>query len=194
VTVKRDASPPATPAFSGIAAQSYAVAQLPGAAAVSCSASDPTSGVTGCAVDGYSAALGAHTLTATATNGAGLTSTATLAYTVLPVPITPARAISALSASKKRLRVATIVRFGLKGTVKAAAAKTKLTITVTLRGRRVAQQFRTVGKGTARLAIRLHRTGRGRLRARPGDLTITVKGSAAGLRTTTLTAKVKTKR
>jgi hypothetical protein len=150
--------------------------------------------VTGCAVSGYSTAPGAHTLTATATNGAGLTSTATLTYTVVTAPASRAAAISALTASKKRVKVATIVRFGVKGTVRAAGAKTKLTITVTLRGRRVASRTGTVGRGTKRLAIRLQRTGRARLRARPGDLTVEVTGSAPGLKTTSLTAKVKTKR
>ena len=68
------------------------------------------------------------------------------------------------------MKVSAITRFGLKATVKAAAAKTKLKITVTLRGRTVASQTRTVGKGTARLTVRLHRTGRGALAA-PGPAT-----------------------
>jgi hypothetical protein len=196
VTIKHDASPPSAPAFTGIAAQSYTPAQLPPAAGVGCTSSDPTSGVTACAVGGHSAALGPHTLTATATNGAGLTSTATLVYTVVApiVGSSTVDAISSLTAAKKATKVSIITRFGVKATLKAAAAKTKLVITVTLRGKKVASLTKTVGKGTARLKIRLQRTGRSHLRAKPGQLTIKVVGSAAGFKTRTLTAKVKTKR
>jgi hypothetical protein len=49
-----------------------------------CSASDDLSGLDGsCGVSGYSAAVGPHTVTATATDIAGNTSTASAAYTVL---------------------------------------------------------------------------------------------------------------
>ena len=156
-------------------------------------ASDPTSGVTGCTVSGHGAALGPHTLTATATNGAGLTSTATLAYTVVAPTLTPA--ISALSAAKVRMKVSTITRFGLKATVKAAAAKTKLIDHGDAAGPpgRLPDEDRRQGHCEADRSA-CTRTGRARLRARPGDLTLKVVGSAAGHRTTTLTAKVKTKR
>jgi hypothetical protein len=53
-------------------------------AAPTCSATDSLSGPDGCAVTGYSTALGTHTLTATATDKAGRTGTASLSYTVLP--------------------------------------------------------------------------------------------------------------
>ncbi len=197
VTINHDSSPPAAPAFTGIAARSFTPAQLPAAAAVGCTSSEPTSGVAACTVSGFSAALGPHTLTATATNGAGLTATATLAYSVAAATGGSgglAAAISALIATKKSVKVSTITQFGVKATVKAAKTKTKLVTTVTLRGKRVASQTRNVSKGSIRLKIRLGRTGRSRLRARPGQLTIKVVGSASGFKTATLTAKVKTKR
>lgn len=51
-------------------------------AAPGCTATDDVSGPAGCVVTGYSAAVGNHTLTATATDNAGRTSTATQTYTV----------------------------------------------------------------------------------------------------------------
>lgn len=203
VTIKRDVSPPSTPVFSGISAQSYSAAQLPAADAIGCSAGDPTSGLSGCAVSGHSATAGAHTLTATATNGAGLTSTSTLTYTVLaatppppPVPGPGGRiaAIAGLKVSKAKLKVSKVARTGVSATLTAAVAKTKLKITVKLRGKRVGTLTTAVGEGTARLKIRLSRTGRRRLRSRPGTLAIKVTGSAAGVTTTTLSANLKTKR
>ena len=197
VAIKRDASPPSPPAFSGIAAQSYSAAQLPAANAIGCTASDPTSGVSGCAVSGHSSALGTNTLTATATNGAGLTSTATLAYTVIaPAPPAVARlaAISGLTVSRSRVKVASIVRSGVAATLTAARANTKLKVTLRLRGKIVGTLSKTVRKGRASLRVTLTRTGRARLRANPGTLAITVTGSAAGVTTTTLKASLKTRR
>ncbi len=87
VTIKRDTTPPALPSFSGIAAgAAYPEQAVPAAGAVTCAASDATSGIApgGCVVSGYSAVPGAHTLTATVSDVAGLTRTATLDYTVTP--------------------------------------------------------------------------------------------------------------
>ncbi len=53
------------------------------AAAPSCTASDDVSGPAGCVVTGYSNLVGTHTLTATATDNAGRTSTAQQTYTVM---------------------------------------------------------------------------------------------------------------
>jgi len=49
-----------------------------------CAASDSMSGVASCSVEGYSTEVGTHVLTATATDVAGNTSTASLTYAVLP--------------------------------------------------------------------------------------------------------------
>jgi hypothetical protein len=81
VTVKRDASAPLI-AFSG--STSYTVDQT---VAISCSATDPTSGIAtqSCpAASGaaYTFALGSNTLNASATNGAGLTASASLSFSV----------------------------------------------------------------------------------------------------------------
>ena len=72
--------------------------------------------------------------------------------------------------------------------------KTKLKASLTLRGRNVGSLTRTVGNGKVILKIRLNRTGRARLRLRPGQLKVKVTGSGAGLQTTTLSATLKTKR
>lgn len=52
--------------------------------APTCTASDAVSGPANCTVTGYSTAVGTHTLTATATDNAGRTATATQSYTVKP--------------------------------------------------------------------------------------------------------------
>src|SRR5919112_2165915 len=75
-----------TATFQGILAQTYPVANLPAQSTISCSAADtlPGSGPANCVVDftGYRNAFGSHTLTATATDKAGNTGTATLTYIV----------------------------------------------------------------------------------------------------------------
>lgn len=70
-----------TAVFSGALGSSYFGSVPP---APTCTAVDGVSGPAGCAVTGYSTAVGTHTLTATATDVAGRTGTATQTYTVLP--------------------------------------------------------------------------------------------------------------
>ena len=84
VTVKRDATAPNVGLGGGLAVGgSYYFGNVP--AAPTCTATDATSGLAGpCAVSGYSAAVGTHTVSATATDLAGNTSTTSATYTVKP--------------------------------------------------------------------------------------------------------------
>jgi hypothetical protein len=70
-----------TAAFDSTLDGSYYYGQVPNKP--TCTASDAISGAAGCTVTGYSDAVGTHTLTATATDNAGRTSTATQTYNVL---------------------------------------------------------------------------------------------------------------
>lgn len=80
-TVATDTVPPAITWGSGIAdGDSFVFGQVP--AEPTCTALDDTSGPVTCVVTGYSEAVGSHTLTATATDGAGNTATETRAYSV----------------------------------------------------------------------------------------------------------------
>ena len=79
---KIDLSNPSTPTFNGgpAAGSSHYFGDAP--AAPTCSSSDAVSGLKDCVVTGYSTAVGNHTLTATATDNAGRTATATRTYEV----------------------------------------------------------------------------------------------------------------
>jgi subtilisin family serine protease len=127
VTLKRDASLPAAPLIGGISPKSYLPAALPAASAIGCVSADPTSGVAACSIAGYSTAAGTHTLTATATNGAGLAATSTLSYTVAR-PVAIARLALAQGLTLRKL-----VKTGLPLTVNVATAPTKLVATLTAR-------------------------------------------------------------
>ncbi len=78
--LKIDLAAPSAPSFSGIEAKTYTVA--PAESSISCTATDAVSGFAGCTFSGYSSATGTHTLTATARDNAGHTSTSTLTYTI----------------------------------------------------------------------------------------------------------------
>lgn len=83
VTIKRDATAPTNIAFnSDVAAAGgrYFPNNVP--TGTGCTADDATSGLASCVVTGRSTAVGTHTLTATATDNAGNTSTATRTYSV----------------------------------------------------------------------------------------------------------------
>jgi len=142
VTIKRDGTPPSAPIFTGISAKTFSPASVPAASAVKCAAVDPTSGVDSCTVAGYSSAFGSHTLTATATNDAGVTSSSTLIYKVGCV--VPKLKGKTLAAAKKALKKAGCKLGTIKpkhpsskfrvsssspkaGTAKSANAKVKLT-------------------------------------------------------------------
>jgi CSLREA domain-containing protein len=81
--IKVDVTAPTAPTFTGITGGLiYPVNSVPAQNTIMCTATDATSGLQGCAFTGYSNAVGSHTLTATATDKAGNTSTSTLTYTV----------------------------------------------------------------------------------------------------------------
>ena len=175
VTVKRDSSPPAAPLIGGIAPKSYLPSALPSAGAITCVSADPTSGVAGCAVTGYSPAAGPHVLTATATNGAGLAATSTLAYTVAR-----ARRDLAARARARASRWARLAKTGFPLTVSVATGSTKLVARLTARlpaaqgkpARTIAlgTLTRRVPAGTAHLRIRLTPEAARRLQGhREGD-------------------------
>ncbi|HET9522283.1 MAG TPA: PxKF domain-containing protein, partial [Candidatus Limnocylindrales bacterium] len=78
---KIDLSDPTDVEFSSLLSGSYIFGSVP--AEPTCTASDAISGLAGCVVTGYSTLVGTHTLTATATDNAGRTATASTSYTVL---------------------------------------------------------------------------------------------------------------
>jgi hypothetical protein len=86
--VKRDATAPTGVTFVGGPADGgvYFPNSVP--APGSCTATDATSGLAGCAVTGYSTVLGSHQLTATATDNAGNTGTGTASYLVRKLDLT----------------------------------------------------------------------------------------------------------
>jgi CSLREA domain-containing protein len=83
-----DNTPPTKPAIHGITdGGTYAAGGVP--TNVTCTATDATSGLTGCVVPAPDTSTGPHTLTATATDNAGNSSQSTVSYTVVsPTPPT----------------------------------------------------------------------------------------------------------
>jgi hypothetical protein len=104
VSFKLDSSPPTAPSITGISAKTYLAPLLPKPAAIACSATDSISGVDGCSVSGYSGKVGQHTLTATATNDAGLTSSSQLTYKVAQACVVPKLEGKSLGAATKSLK------------------------------------------------------------------------------------------
>ena len=80
---KVDTVAPDAPTYVGgpTAGSSFYFGSVP--AEPTCTSADTTSGLASCVVTGYGTAVGAHTMTARATDYAGHTSTATRSYTVL---------------------------------------------------------------------------------------------------------------
>ena len=83
VTVRLDKTAPSTPTFSSLTdGAAYDFGSVP--AEPTCDATDALSGLAGCTVSGYSAAVGTHTVSAVARDVAGNTSSSSLTYTVNP--------------------------------------------------------------------------------------------------------------
>jgi Subtilase family len=197
ITIKRDASPPSNITFQGIAAKSYSLANLPKKSNVKCTATDPTSGLTSCAVSGYSSKPGKHKLTATATNGAGLTATKTLSYTVLG-------SVSGLKIPKT-IRLHKLIGAGLTVRFTVGAPQTKVSITITATSitsataakSTVVGKFRKVVKKKGKFTTRVRLTGKGRgllATAKKATLRVTVSGSSRRIGNTSISGKVTAKK
>lgn len=198
VTIRRDATPPDLPTFTGIGPGTYALAATPPAAAIGCASADGVSGVTGCAVTGYDVSPGPHRLVATAVNGAGLSSVATLDYTVTadtvivqPPPVPPAAA-KGLTLTKRSL--STLRGRGLALAVTTARPGTQLRISLKakLPGARKATTVGTLAKtvpaGKRTLLVALTKKARTALkRAKKTTIAVTVTATASGATKATLT-------
>jgi hypothetical protein len=201
ISVKRDSTPPSTPVIVGIAPRTYDLDALPAASTIACGAGDDLSGVTSCLVEGYSSAPGAHTLLATATNGAGASSTSTLEYAVAgpaaPAPTPPGAAPRARGSTAAvgglsltgGLTLSRLARSGLPLSVRVAAPATRLVLTLVARipntsgtgSRAVTVARLTTRAGTGTIHLRLTLTASGRRRLAPLQrvgLTVTVSASA----------------
>jgi hypothetical protein len=167
VTISRDATPPAPPAFEGIAAGNVARSRLPDESELSCTSTDATSGIAGCSVTGFETSLGQHTLTATADDNSGLRSTSTLDYAVV-------RALARVAAAT-RVSFARLARRGLPFRFDVGMDRTRVAIRLifdTPGGARAARRT-VVGKASRRLragrrtvTVKLGRRGRRVLRGR----------------------------
>ncbi len=174
VTIKRDASPPTIPTFAGITSGTFNAKRLPGAARVACSATDPTSGVDSCAISGFSRRPGSHTVGATATNDAGLQSTATLTYKVRPYVLRRLRV-------PRRISLAALRSRGLPIRFK-ARAKSTVRFTLERRSRRVASAIRRFKRGAGHTRLRGRRAGR---------LTLVVNATSTAASNVTFTRHVR---
>ena len=162
---------------------------MPAKSALRCTSSDATSGLAGCSLTGYATGAGTHTITATATDTAGLARSSTLTYRVSTPAAISSLAVRAVSRS-------TLLSRGLSFSVDAAKSATKLTGTLTVKsgGRRVAvgTVTTTVGSGTRSVRLRLSSSGRSRVRKlHSPTLRLSVTGRATNAKTTTLTASTK---
>jgi subtilisin family serine protease len=187
VTLRRDSTPPTTPTIAGVAARTYAPDALPGAGALACRASDPTSGIDSCTVTGYGAGNGRHTLTAVALNDAGLTTTATVTYTVAK----PA-AISQLTLAKG-LTLARLARSGASLKLRVASARTHLAVSLVARvgTRRIALGRLTRKAARGKVSLRAQITPKARRQlagVSKAVVEVTVTGTAAGATRKTLRA------
>jgi hypothetical protein len=180
VTIKRDSVPPSAPSFTGITAGAFAADKLPAPNAIGCSATDATSGVTSCVVSGFSAVPGSHTLTATATDQSGLTSSSTLTYTVKPFAAGGLKVVG-------RQTIRSVLSSGFKVTLTVATNATTLKGPLKVGKKTVGTLKTKKSRGKATLKIKLNKAGK-KLLARAGKakfvLTVTAtspNGSPATL-------------
>jgi hypothetical protein len=110
--------------------------------------------VASCVLTGYSAKPGEHTLTATATDESGLTSTSTLTYNFKP------RAATRLAIPRKQT-LASVMSRGLKCTLRTPEKGTKLTA-ILKSGRTLLGTKRTKSKRAGKTALKIQLTHAGR--------------------------------
>jgi hypothetical protein len=177
-TVKRDTVAPSAPSFTGITdGASFTTLSVPPESAIGCTSTDATSGIASCVVSGYSTAVGAHTLIATATDQSGLASTAALGYTLTTAPA------AARGLKIGRQTLGAVLRSGLKFTLRVALDSTRINATLkdatAKRGGATLGRLRTTAKhGKRKLTVRLSRAGQKRLKGlRRAKLALTVKAS-----------------
>ena len=194
VTIRRDTTPPSAPTFTGIGPGTYALAATPSAAAIGCTADDALSGIASCAVTGYDISLGPHRLTATAINGAGLSSTTSLDYTVTANTVVVAGPAAAKGLVLTKRSLSTLRGRGLGLTVDAAVAGTRLRVTLKAklpgarRATTVGTATKTVAAGRRTLLVKLTKRARDALkRSRKTTVTVTVVATASGAKKATLT-------
>jgi hypothetical protein len=190
LTIKRDSVAPSAAVFTGIAGgASFTTLSVPAQNTIGCSASDATSGVTSCVVSGYSPAAGSHTLTATATDESGLTSTSTLTYSV----VKPAAAQTLKVAGRQSIR--SVLRSGFKVTLDVATNSTALNATLKV-GRTIVGRLKTTkNRGKATLKIKLNKAGKRKLRgARKAKFALAVKATGPSAVAATLRASRTLKR
>jgi hypothetical protein len=191
LTIKRDTVPPAAPAFTGISGgASFTTLNVPAQNAVGCTSSDATSGVASCVVSGYSAATGSHTLTASATDESGLTSTSTLTYSV---SVARAGARSLKLARKQTIH--TVLKKGLKLTLVVGGDRTALDAVLKL-GRTTVGRLKTTKKsGMATLSVKLSKAAKKKLKNRnSAQLALTIKATGPNVLSATLQKSVTLKR
>lgn len=166
VTVRRDTTPPARPGFVGFGGGVYSTATFPPASIIGCASADGGSGLASCTVSGYDASIGAHTLTATARDNAGLTATSTVAYTVVR-----AQPVAGASGSRRPTAASVVTLRSSKRCVK--------------RGARLRVRIKRPPTGAIR-SVRVTMTGvkRAKTRRNPGTITL------AKLRRTRTTVRV----
>ena len=180
VSIKRDATPPSAPAFTGITdGASFTTLTVPPANAIGCGATDATSGGVSCVVSGLSNTVGSHKLTATATDESGLTSTSTLSYVVTKAPA------AARGVKIGRQTIRAVVSSGFKFTLTVGTDSTLVDATLKLEGKTkragktLGRLHKTVDHGKRKLTVKLSKAGQRRLRGlRKAKLALTVKASS----------------
>jgi hypothetical protein len=158
--------------FTGIAPGRVEVGALP--KAIGCTATDATSGVGpgGCVVAGRSTAPGPHTLSATATDAAGLRSTSTLAYVVT-------------RPSLGSLQIPTSLRSGAKAKFSfrlAAPAALRFAVERKRSGRKVGKRCLASTRANRRkpACVRFVRLGNITARGKKGANSLSFSGRVAG--------------